>query len=616
MMGMVLGTGGPQAGVHAMRSDTLEVSSAPTVRGGHSVYAVDVDVEQNVIAGTRGGRIKVLSMTNTGTGLELRPYRHFIQGVSILSVCLMPDGRVLASDTSGRCLAWDPVADTNHPKAWETEDNSLTGGLLALPDNRIAGLTSEGTLLIWEASTGKLVHRVVCPRPPAKLALLRMRYWPAHEAIAYPAADGRLVIVKLGDFKVRTYPAHEGGFHAVIVEGSQLYTIGTRDGVLKTWSHPAGRADEQCPAPKGVISGDVVPDGSRRLVLVDENGSAAIYGLQPNALRVVRRLTGKQYRCVSGPSSLARHAAEERRCLAVAKNLVAQVQQKLDTHQLDGIEPLTAELAALGYESVSHGIAASRAAHAQDVIGELRSLHSLSLLVASKGSDGHGWLDRYASLLEFLWRLNEAWHIRNRRGNGNNGYATDGWLQKAIDLMAGDGWVVQPNADIPVLIQAATLLEQSFIGCWAIQVSQPVRCPDRQLTAQILADKYEQVRGQQCTSDLPSAEATTLSWLSPGRIRQVPAVVFHGSLDVTDSFIQLAIRVEGDGIERAIVPCVFFDAGQVRDGAWLAHNHSVLHAYECIASRQAIEHWPAELQYALRFALRRLCTKARSQWAS
>ena len=612
MTSLVLGAGGPQAGVQVVCPDTLEVSALLALPPGHSTYAVDVDVEQSIIAvGTRGGLIEVVCVTDAVAGPHR--YRRFIQGASILSVCLIPDGRVVATDTAGRCLVWDPAADAEHPTAWKTE-GCLVGGLVGLPGNRMAGLTREGTLLIWDAAHGRLIRCIEGPTPATKLALFRMRYWPAHGAIAYPAANGRLVIMEISDFKVRTYSAHPGGFHVVIVEGAQLHTIGTKDGLLKTWPTPAGPADEQCTAPKGVISGDVVPDGSRRLLLVNENGRAIIYDTQDGDLHVVRRLPGKQYRCVAGPSSQARHAAEERRRLTVARNLVAQAQQKLDANQLDGTEHLRARLADMGYESVSHGIAARRAAHAQDVIGELRSLHRLSLLVASKGSSGHQWLERYASLLEFVWQLNGTCRIRNYIGNDDNGYATGDWLQRAIDLMTGEDWVAQPNAPIPLLIEAATLMERPFIGCWAIQVSRPVDFPDRQLTAEKLADKYEQVRREQGASDLPAAEATMLSWLSPRRIRHVPAVVFNDSMRTTSSRIRLAIRIDNDGFERAIVPSVLFDAGRVQDDGWRAHNYSALQTYDRIASQQAIDHWPTELRQMLRSTLRRLSTKARSQW--
>jgi len=138
MTGLLLGTGGRQAGVLAVHPDTLDVRSLLDFPVGHSTYAVDVDVEQAAIAvGTRGGLIEILRASATAAGPAPHLCRRFVQGAPILSICQFGDGWVAATDVAGRCLAWDAGADTDHATAWNT-GAGLTCGLTALGDSYIA----------------------------------------------------------------------------------------------------------------------------------------------------------------------------------------------------------------------------------------------------------------------------------------------------------------------------------------------------------------------------------------------------------------------------------------------------------------------------------------------
>jgi len=399
-----------------------------------------------------------------------------------------------------------------------------------------------------------------------------------------------------------------------MLEDDRLHTVGTNDGLLKTWL----TADRPLPdcyrAPHGIVSGDLTADGSRQMLLVNARGEASIHAIDSGMLRAVGRLDGNHYRTVTGPSSHASPAADEERRMASARQLEARIQEKLGAGESEGIEDLHRQLADLGFEPLSLALRADQAAQAEDLIGELSIRRRLAQTLPANDSRGVASLERYAMVLEKTWRIISAWKVRATNGHDKSDTDTLDWLSRAAAILAGEEWVVNPDLPISLLIEAATVMGQPFVGRWALKVSEPLSFHEGGLTARTLAAKYEQIKSEDNGSGLPVARAQTLWWIERATVDGIEAIVFEDSSAQGDVGPRPAVQLLSRADEGAVVPFVLFDAGpRGADRSWEDHNRRALSAYER-AERDVIHVCSHKLQRALTFALQRLCNQAGSGW--
>ncbi|NQU75475.1 MAG: hypothetical protein HQ546_04055, partial [Planctomycetes bacterium] len=191
------------------------------------------------------------------------------------------------------------------------------------------------------------------------------------------------------------------------------------------------------------------------------------------------------------------------------------------------------------------------------------------------------------------------------------------WLAKAAEVLEGEGWVIEPDVEIPVLIEAATLTGRPFVGLWAYEVTEPVTFPEGNLTAEGLAAKYEQVKAENNLPDLHQAKAQRFWWISRGAVRQAEVVTFESPLQQDCMGLRPAVRILSGEFQNGFVPMSLFNTGGPQpEESFRDHNHKVTCAYEWISQRELVDPWPRKVRQLLSLALRRLHTEALSHPAN
>ena len=608
-----LGTGGPQPGLWVVGREGRSPMPLVQLGAGHSVYAVDVDAEEGMIAiGTRAGGIELFSCTETSETSAPQVLGRLYQGAPVLSVCLLDEGRLASTDTAGRCLLWDPPGRSAAPQALEVEEERICS-VLRLPDGRLAGLSSEGRLLLWDVANGHLLGALDVPTPPGKLALVRLCYWPAHHAAVYPASDGRLVVCELSPPQVHAHPSHSGGFYVCIVDGSSILTVGRNDGLAKVWDCTGGPPCQQHPVPRGIISGEVLGVDSGQVLLVSERGEASVYSLESRSLRELHRLDGTQYRTVVGAAPLIRELFRQEQRVAKARDLRIQIQTRMASNQCEDMADLHGQLTRLGFERVSLALRAQHAAQKQDLIGELRTRHQLAGLLPSDSPSSVNSLCRHAAVLEAAWRLVEAQRAYNRISAPEAEGASRDWLERAAEIVQGDDWVIEANISIPLLIEAASVTETPFAGRWVLDVARPVIFRDGTLSAGELAAKYEEVVAKDGRGGLPHAEVRTLWWLSREMIRRTEAVILDRPPGESAPGPRMLFELRRNGIQILTVASLVFDVGPPEQNlSWNDHNEHVRAVYERLSRVGVLTPWFREVHRVMNNALRPLRTQALS----
>jgi len=610
--GVYMGAGGGQPGVWAISDSTTPARRLTAFPPGNSVYALGVDGQTGrIAAGTRAGRIEVLPPSPGESGLGGSCELSLVQGAPVLCVCFADESRLLAADTAGRCLVWDLLDAARPPRVLDAGDGVCS--LLGVGEEMLVGLSVTGKLIFWGLPDLKVSRIHDCPKPPRSHALVALVHWPAQEAIAFPAADGGLVLCGLDGGEPHACGAHRGEFYAVMEGGECLYTVGRQDRCLRVWGGPEGSPMEECAAPAGVIAGHALWDGSGRLVLVTEDGHAGIYAHEARGLSLERRLEGGDYRIASGSRPEDRLAFEAARRHARACELQAQIQAAMASRQAADIEPLHRELVALGYQAASLGMRAQSAAQQDDLLAELRSRHQLAALLPPHDPRAAESLRRYVSVLERVWRPAEA-----RRAAAQGSFQESEEAQSARERMAallgGQDCVTEPDVPVPVLIQAADLLQKPFLGLWLLEVADSIPLPGSDADAEAIALKYSQERETDGREGLPLAHARAMTWLSRSGAREVETILFDTPARGGHPVLRLALQVDRDGLQTVLVPAVLFDAGAgLTEPHATIHNHRLLQALENRDCRERFDSWCRAVLAVLSRSLRRLRTHGLAQ---
>ncbi len=602
---LCLGVGGSKPGLRMLwpgaDSSRIEIE-LPVV---HSVYSIDVDVERDLIAiGTRAGRIELFSYPRCENE-SCERLHSLLQGAPVLSVCVLPDQRILSADTTGRVLLWSPFDNPASPVSLDTA-GELIGSINRLDETHAAGLSSQGKILIWEPSTGRLLRILSGPTPPKQLALVNLVSWPSPQALVYPAADGSLVRYKPGDSSVRVWEAHHGGFYACLCDGDYLHTIGHNDGQMKTWD-ATGTFIHQRRCPTGIVAGEFMVDGTNRLLLINDQGHAMIYDLHDEALQPVQKLEGEAYRTVAGPSHSVRQTLAAQWRGSRFQQLKTEIQSKMDRNQVEGLTALHQELVNLGFETVSLAFRARQAAQRQDPIEELKIRRRLTSQLSSEDPQASDSLRCYADTLERTWRLQEARSVYHSIHESRDVRHSLPWLELACGAMEGDLWTIEPDIPFPLLIEAANALEEPFTGRWLFNSSNPIPFPESTLSAAVLAEKYEQIKADDQQENLPGAEPCRMQWIVRNTIQPFEAVIFHDSIQPESVEIQRALLLIQNEFQIRIQPVALFHAEGIEPGrSWRAHNAHVLRVYESVSQRQAEDFWSPKIRQTIGLALRRL----------
>ena len=616
MYDLLLGIGGDTPGVRflwAGRSDPGDLWPLPR---GHSVYAMDVVPDQHLAAvGTRSGAIHLLSLSTVPESDKPRISASLVQGAPVLAVCLFDDGCLASTDTLGRCLLWSLRDRPGTPVELETEGGRI-GSLLQLGDGTFAGLSERGYLCAWNGKDLKRLRAVRGPTPSRPIVLARIHYWPEGDVMVYPAENGWVAFCNLREGTIRAVPAHRGAFHAIVTAGCEFLTIGAEDGMLKTWRDVSGKPARTQRVPVGIVSAEMFPGGTSQLLLVGSTGEAGIFTRDSEILQLTHRLEGGGYRVVVGPSSLVRESRQRRALHDQASALRSQIQAKIDSDELDGIDELLDQLKDPGFEPTVLAIRAQLAAKRGDLAGELAQRHRLAQLLPLADGSGIPSLQRYAALLESVWQLAAAREIHARIKTTGHIEEDHEWINCAAEIMSGTDWVAVPVTPISGLVQAATVLDQHFRGSWLLRSAKPMAIPVENLTAEAVAEKYEQIRSEKTGRRLPIAQARTVWWLAPHQIRQAKLVVLAEAAAGAPASLCPALQVQDDGLHGSVTPMLLLSVAAPKSGESVAaHHRDIQHCLETNNVQTETSAWPPAVRHAMGMALRRLQNQAKARLA-
>ncbi|MCO6438544.1 MAG: hypothetical protein J5J06_15745 [Phycisphaerae bacterium] len=622
---LLLGTGGSSPGLmmlcHAGK-DSTRLLSLPA---GHSIYAIDVDERGGVVAaGSRHGTIDILRETAQQARADRLERLSLVQGAPVLSVCLLDGGLLASSDMAGRCLLWPPGHSSfDRPRCLERREGKVCS-LLALPDHRLLGLSSSGKVLLLRLPSGELADNVDAPVPPVTLGLVQLQHWPVCNSAVYASADGELVLVDLGDLRISVCPAHGGNFSVAITEDGRLCTIGREDGLLRTWTWSSNSAGHgtvtrvaEAKGPCGVVSAAVVPDtGPLKLLLIHEDGTAAIWATGTERLQPDCRLPGNHYRTVVGPPALVRHLARREREVSEARALCYRIQQGIHSRRFEGLEESYHKLEKRGFEAVISGLRAHEAAAKNDSLGELKARHRLIQLLPAGDPRSTRSILRYAEILEQIGLYAEAHSacLRNLQRAPDDSETFER-LARIAKLLKENRCVIATSAPteerLAFGIQAAAVLDMKFQGLWLLERSKPVPCPEAALTAEKIAAKFEEIRAEDGRMGLSPARVQALWWITDGRVRETETVVFGG--DSRSRLPRLCSTIEAfhDGLQNVLVRSVLFDAGTGDPGHTPAeHNRTLLEAFDGLYRHETSNSWLRGLNRVINHTLQRLRTEA------
>lgn len=526
---VLLGLGGESPGLAAYDVESDGTESILSLPPGHSVYAVGISPDGGrVVAGTKAGYLHLPADSPSIDEPHADRMGSLLQGAAVLSVCFVDDMHLAASDIAGRCLLWN-LSDLARPVSLPVPRGGIVHGLFRLDGRSLAGLSTLGRIILWDWSRETVAQEIEAPHTPPILALVRPVYWSAANCWAWPARGGALTLFEWPDARCRRLKGHDGDFYGMSVAGRDLLTVGRTDGCLRRWTPSSKGPAESLTVPRGLISSATWQNGERRLVLVDEAGSAGVYSHHGDTIQRIRWLPGSSFRLAVGPDPVALSSHTRHRVEGVARTLVADIREQYAKGHLEDVDRLHGELRRIGYGHIGWALQAEEARRRDDMAGELRAYAGLLSLVPGDGAGLADSLARYARLLERIWQIKEAYavwqrlhEIRSREAESAEALAR---LGSYIETVESHECVVACTDPLSVLVESAMVLHRPFMGRYVLGTAGPsVRCHGVISLTDVL-ERYQQVRGTAYEDALPVAEAKQFVWLSESTMEHIEAVV-------------------------------------------------------------------------------------------
>ena len=601
MSKLILGKGGSAPGIDLISIDSTDIICSRKPEKGQSVYAVDMDIENNLAAiGTRCGSIEILTLPEDGitggfgTGISL------FQGSGILSLCIADKNRLFSSDTTGGCFLWRLDSKNNEPQRLESGGGVICS-LLKVNDSTVTGLSASGKLLFWDIRSGALTNSIDCPVPSAKSALINLCHWPAKKSLLYPASDGRLVVLNLEDNLVKSFNTHNGLFFTVIADNSYCYTIGTEDRLVKRYSAPDGSCQGIFKLSENIISGQLLDEQEQKFLLVDITGRAGVYTIEADSFVLTDRLDGNCYRTVAAPCA-------NFRWISKAAAIQTEIENKITNGDLEGIEVLYQQLDGLGFDLTGLALKISQAKNSNDIASLLDVLRKLVQILPQDNEYGIEYQRLYADTLKGTWHLGEALDIYQKLLVEKNITFESEWLNSAAEAVKTRNSVIETDIALEILIKTASIIDKPFTGLWFISCKDSL--PAENLDGQILAGKYEQIRADNSPNNLPSAQIIKPYWITQQSVTRTELVIFRNPDNSDLTSLCYAIRIDRKETGCSFTPVILFDAGQPKtDQDFSRHNSNISCRHRKIAEQNLSARWPQLLFKTVRDAIRQINTK-------
>jgi len=609
---VLLGKGGLSPGIQAVDLLSGKPGGSIILPYGHSVYTIAMEWETGSIAiGTKLGRVFLISSLE-GEGISHS--RALAQGAPVLSLSWLHKSTLAVSDTAGRVLVWDTHPGTL-PKTLHVGAGVICS-LINLPNDELAGLSTEGNLHFWDSFKGGLLRSIDCYTPSHISALVHLRYWRANHTLVYPAEDGYLSFCDLRTFEMSYVKGHEGTVYATWVSGEHLLSMGLEDKRLKIWQVRPDRHLEDFMMPRGAIALFTPDDSLKKILVVEADGSAVSYEINEASPTLLRHFAGKDYRVmmrcypIQIPSLV--HPQEEE-----IRRISEDILDKSGQIPNDDLENMHVRLTGLGYEHVSLAL---KADHAEKQGNLVESLQLRSLLVDLLDKDNPAVclsMERYAATLVKLWHLPEANQVCMDILGIYPSYKFSIRPQditEMAELMAGSQWLIAPDFPIELIIDSAIVVGKRFSGSYIINKLSQEDCGEWELTSTVIATKYADVCREIGIRKLPTASAESRIYLSRDGARKIDIILFGDGQTNRIKGLQFALEVFNGNPGTRVVPLVLFDwPDSGKAGSIEEENSQALTTLTRIRDGYKPNAYLSAVHKAVKQALRRLITESASK---
>lgn len=553
---VLLGAGGSRPNVSLFDINSGEIRPLIELPHGHSVYAIDIDFETEMIAlGTRDGLIKILADSEH----EDLTLSTLIQGAPLLSLCWIGKGLLAAGDNAGRCLLWRLDQEAILASLQVTEGSICC---MTKPDrDTLAGLSSSGELHLWHLSDQQLFRVIKGPQPPPIKALVNMVYWPGRQALAWPGQKGRLTLFDPNTEQTLQIDAHKGDFYAISAQGNNLITTGMEDGKLKIWGVDGERSAQEHGVPYGVISTVIVKTKVTAIILVGKKGTADLYSIEKDEMRFMRKLPGKDFRTVkSHPWETILKSYNRQRSMEVEK-IVAEIRSSAGRFGKEVIEALHARLIVLGYKHVSLAIRADQASQRGDIVEGLKLRFDLLSLLPENAPDSCPAMEKFAAILEKAWHLPEADVLCDRIVTIDPDYPftlETKRIKTCAQFLREKSCLIKADIPIEQIIKTATITRKPFSGRYLIKTLQTQSSRVR-LDPEAITKRYELLRKENGKQGLPRAVTEQLVKISRTGTHESAYIAFGDGKSNDVKGLQMVLQILPGDLGTVVTPMILFD---------------------------------------------------------
>jgi len=173
-------------------------------------------------------------------------------------------------------------------------------------------------------------------------------------------------------------------------------------------------------------------------------------------------------------------------------------------------------------------------------------------------------------------------------------------------------WLAESEIDLPVLIQAACVTGNKFTGRWLTETQEPLILPEKGITSQLFANKYQTLRQESNLLGIYSAKTLTLWKLVTGKPAEEIEVVIFGSTETKTPAIYPAIQIGRDNNNDLLIPLTIFDTGNADcDIDVTEYNRHLLDIYNTATANKALAIWSGNFHQLIIMTVERLTNKLR-----
>jgi len=602
-----IGTGGINPGIDMLDIETGMPERVLSLPSGNSVYAIGVSSDENILAvGTKGGYFHWLTKKESSEGTPGFQADKFIQGSAILSVCLLDNFRAAAADLSGRCLIWQP----DGPKKVEklpTEGNVICSLFKPVHDH-LAGICTEGKLLLWDINSLEIVDILQVPKPPSLAALVKPIWWGKAGCWIWPGCKGTIVLFDYEGGKINALAGHQTDVYGICTCGDKLLTAGYKDGLLKIWKNGQDKPAEVLNIPQGVISAVSWPKGDLWKILFSmETGQSEVFTYKESCIEFSHTVAIRNARILVGPDIEKCKARQQQKIAAEAEGIYLQIQQNISEQKYDQLPELHQKLENLGFEDASLLLKARAAQTRGDLLSELKAYCKLDRFLNSSLEQMPNNFERYAQLLREFWLIKQTIPLYTRLNN-TAAYSTKydrdiRQLTNYLTVIEGGRLVIEPGIELSLLLQAGSLMNNPINGRFVVKHIESFHV-ETIISSTDFIKCCENLK--QKTQLLPSFEiAEQTNWLSKSDNRVGDIIIFKNN----NNGLEICVRFIDDGFDTFVKTAVLFNAGkQCSDLPIAQHNKQVLEKLELIQKSSHAAGFIRTVNYGITHVIRQLIT--------